>query len=215
MCERAPKDDSSDARFHGAGDRLEQAFSLALNDLYEANAAVQICNGLLDKHDDLAAEPVERQQVWGFIDQAVSWKLAMAIERLAQPADSDRASLLGLLREIDAAKKSGRQLYDEAELTSAKARLVEALDADIRKKLRISRNAFMGHSLLGEQRIGVPLYDLIEYLGTLETIADDLHLAVFGNRPPMDEHIDTWQEWAFDWFEQAFPRKDARTKPES
>ncbi len=84
--------DASHKPSQNAGDRLEQAFSLALSDLYEANAAVQICNALIHKHENLAAEPVEHQQVWGFIDQAVSWKLAMALERLTQRADKDRAA---------------------------------------------------------------------------------------------------------------------------
>lgn len=191
--------------FQHGGDRLDQAFSLALSDLCEANAAVQICNSLIHKHENLAAEPIERQQVWGFIDQAVTWKLAMALDRLTQRANKDRASLKGLLREIDAAKKNGRKLHDERRLIRAEADLINALDQEICKKLRASRNAFMGHSLLDEERVGVPLYDLIEFLAMLEAIADDLHYAVFGESPPMDDHIEMWQKLAFDWFDWAFP----------
>ncbi|MBL29348.1 MAG: hypothetical protein CMM50_17595 [Rhodospirillaceae bacterium] len=210
MSQRASKSDSdngdaSHKPSQNAGSRLEQAFSLTLSDLYEANAAVQICNALIHKHENLAAEPVEHQQVWGFIDQAVSWKLAMALERLTQRADKDRASLAGLLREIRAAKKNGRKLHDERRLTGAEEGLIEALDQEICKKLRVSRNAFMGHSLLGTDRVGVPLYDLIEFLGILEAIADDLHHAVFGETPPLDDHIERWQELAFGWFDWAFP----------
>lgn len=206
----AEENGNGDRRFCGKqpqenGDRLKEAFLLALSDLYEANAAVQICNGFINKHEALAAEPVERQQVWGFIDQAVSWKLAMALERLAQQPDRDRASLAGLLREIDTARKGGRRLHDEPSLSAAEASLRKALDQEICKKLRASRNAFMGHSLLGKSRTGVPVYDLIEFLGTLETIADDLHHAVFGVAPPFDEHIDRWQELALGWFEWALP----------
>ena len=193
----------------GGSDRLEEAFSLALSDLYEANAAAQICNSFIHKHEKLSAEPVQRQKVWYFFDQAVSWKLAMALERLTQKPRKDRASLTGLLREIDAAREGGREFHDEETLKAAEAKLREALDLEICKSLQASRNAFMGHSLIGQSRSGVKLYDLIEFLGTLETIADDLNYGVFGIVPPLDDHIAQWQMLALDWFNRILPEDTA------
>ena len=189
-------------------DRLEQAFQLAWSDLYEANAAVQICNGFYHKHFQLADEPIEQQHVWGFIDQAVNWKLALALERLTQNAGNDRASLKGLLREINAARKNGVHFADERRLEEAEANLADALKADICKRLKTSRNAFIGHSLIGENRQGVALYDLIEYLGTLEPIAEALNVGVFGYCPDLDAHIDDWQQRASTWFKRMLPEQD-------
>ena len=201
-------DDTQSTKEEPDRDRLEQAFKLALGDIYEANAAAQICNGFIHKHELLAQESVEHQRVWGFVDQAVSWKLALALERLTQCAGTDRASLKGLLREIHAARKKGAQFADEQRLAEAEANLTAALEAEICKSLRTSRNAFIGHSLVGVERQGVSLYDLMEYMGPLEQIAEDLHFGVFGTEPELDTHIDTWQELASAWFERMLPEQD-------
>jgi hypothetical protein len=189
-------------------DRLKQAFQLALDDLYEASAAVEICKGFIHKDDRLGAEPIDQQQVWGFIDQAVNWKLALALERLTQNAGTDKASLKGLLREIDTARENGADFADEHRLEDAKAKLAKALEADICKKLRTARNAFMGHSLIGKKRQGVSLYELMEYLETLEGITDALHVGVCGAHLDLDAHIDTWQQWASTWFESMLPDQE-------
>ena len=118
--------------------RLRQAFELALDDLYEANAAAQICNSFNDKHVQLAGEPIDQQEVWGFIEQAVSWKLALALERLTQNASTDRASLKGLLREIDTARENGADFADDHRFEEAEANLATALKEDICKSLRDS-----------------------------------------------------------------------------
>ncbi len=202
-------DDTQSANEETGTDRLRQAFQLALSDLYEANAAAQICNGFIHKHVRLADEPIDQQEVWGFIEQAVSWKLALALERLTQSAGTDRASLKGLLREIHAARMNGAHFADEHRLEEAEANLATALEADICKSLRTSRNAFIGHSLIGKNRQGVPVYDLMEYLGTLESIAEALHVGVFGEAiPDLDTHIDTWQQRASTWFERMLPEPD-------
>ena len=204
--------DTQNTKKETGTDRLEQAFQLALGDLYEANAAVQICNGFIHKHVQLAGESIDQQQVWGFIDQAVNWKLALALERLTQNAGNDRASLKGLLREIHAARKNGANFADERLIEEAETNLANALEADICKSLRTSRNAFIGHSLIGKNRQGVALYDLMEYLGTLESIAESLRIGVFGVHPDLgahiDEHIDTWEQCASAWFERMLPEQD-------
>ncbi len=202
-------DDTQSTKEETGTDRLEQAFRLVLGDLYEANAALQIYNGFIHKHVRLADEPIDQQQVWGFIDQAVSWKLALALERLTQNAGTDRASLKGLLREIGAARENGAHFTDEHRLEEAEANLATALKDDICKSLRASRNAFIGHSLIDENRQGVAVYDLMEYLGTLESIAEALHVGVFGEAiPDLDTHIDTWQQRASTWFERMLPEQD-------
>ena len=189
-------------------DRLRQAFQLASDDLYEASAAVEICKGFYHKHGRLADEPIDQQQVWGFIDQAVSWKLALALERLTQNAGTDKASLKGLLREIDAARENGADFADEHRLEEAKANLATALKDDICKSLRTARNAFMGHSLIGKNRQGVPLHDLMDYLGTLESIMDALHVGVCGAHLDFDTYIDTWEQGVSTWFERMLPVQD-------
>ena len=189
-------------------DRLRQAFQLALDDLYEASAAVEMCKGFIHKHDRLADESIDQQKVWEFIDQAVCWKLALALERLTQNASTDRASLNGLLREIHAARKNGTHFADEHRLEEAKANLATALEADICKSLRTARNAFMGHSLIGKYRQGVPLYDLMEYLGTLECITDALHVGVCGAHLGFETCIDTWEQRVSTWFERMLPEQE-------
>ncbi len=201
-------DDTQSTKEETGTDRLGQAFQLALGDLYEAIAAAQICNSFIHKHFRLADEPIDQQQVWEFIDQAVSWKLALALERLTQNASTDRASLKGLLREIDAARDNGAHFADEHRLEEAKANLATALKADICKSLRTSRNTFIGHSLIDKNRQGVPVYDLMGYLGTLESIAEALHVGVSGACPDLDTHIDTWQRLASTWFERMLPEQD-------
>ena len=203
-------DDTQSTKEETGTDRLGQAFQLALSDLYEANAAAQICNSFNDKHAQLAEETMDQQAVWRFIEQAVSWKLALALERLTQNASTDRASLRGLLREIHAARKNGAHFADEHRLEEAEANLANALEADICKSLRTSRNAFIGHSLIDENRQGVAVYDLMEYLGTLESIAEGLHAGVFGFGiyPDLDTHIDAWQQRVSTWFERMLPKQD-------
>ena len=203
------KPDDAQSTKEGTGmDRLGEAFQLASNDLYEASVAVEICKGFYHKHDRLAGEPIDQQQVWGFIDQAVNWKLALALERLTQNAGTDKASLKGLLREIDAARENGADFADEHRLEDAKANLAKALEADICKSLRTARNAFMGHSLIGQNRQGVPLYDLMEYLGTLEGITDALHVGVCGAHLDFGTYIDTWEQGVATWFERKLPEPD-------
>ena len=201
-------EDSQGSKEETGTDRLEQAFQLALGDIYEAYAAVQICNGFIHKHVQLAGEPNDQLQVWGFIDQAVNWKLALALERLTQNAGTDKASLKGLLREIGNARKNGTVFADEHIIEEAEAILAIALKADICKILRTSRNAFIGHSLIGTNRQGVALYDLIEYLDMLVSIAGDLHAGVFGTYPDFDTHINNWQQYASTWFERMLPEQD-------
>ena len=203
-------DDTQSTKEETGTDRLGQAFQLVLGDLYEANAAVQIYKGFIHKDDRLADESIDQQKVWEFIDQSVSWKLALALERLTQNASTDRASLNGLLREIRAARKNGAHFADEHRLEEAEANLATALEADICKSLRTSRNAFIGHSLIGKNRQGVAVYDLMEYLGTLESIAEGLHVGVFGFGiyPDLDTHIDAWRQRVSTWFERMLPKQD-------
>ncbi len=201
-------DDTQSTKAEPGTDRLGQAFQLALDDLYEANAAVEICKGFSHKIGRLADEPEDQQRVWGFIEQAVNWKLALALERLTQNASTDKASLEGLLREIDAARENGADFADEHRLEEAKANLAEALKDDICKSLRTARNAFMGHSLIGKNRQGVPLHDLMEYLGTLESITEALHVGVSGACPDLGTHIENWEQLASTWFERMLPEQD-------
>lgn len=63
----------------------------------------------------------------------------------------------------------------------------------------------MGHSLIGKNRQGVPLYDLMEYLGTLESITDAFHVGVCGAHLDFD---DRWQQWASTWFERMLPEQE-------
>ena len=206
--EQRKSDDAQSTKEETGTDRLEQAFQLVASDLYEANVAAQICNSFIQKHDRLAAEPLEQQQIWGFFDQAVCWKPALALERLTQNAGTDRASLKGLLREIAAARENGTSLADEQRFEEAEANLTTALDDDICKSLRNSRNAFIGHSLIGENRQGVAVYDLMEYLGKLESIAEALHVGVFGTHLDFTS-IDDWQESAATWFERCAELREA------
>ncbi len=201
-------DDTQSATDKTGTDRLGEAFRLALDDLYEASAAVEICKGFYRKHDRLTGEPIDQQQIWGFIDQAVNWKLALALDRLTQKAGTDRASLKGLFREIHAARENGAQFADEHRLEEAEANLATALEDDICKCLQTSRNAFMGHSLIGENRQGVSLHDLMEYLGRLESILDTLHVGVCGAHLPFDPYIDTWEQGVSTWFERMLPEPD-------
>ncbi len=201
-------DDAQSTKEETGMDRLGEAFQLASNDLYEASVAVEICKGFYRKHDRLTGEPIDQQQIWGFIDQAVNWKLALALERLTQNAGTDKASLKGLLREIDAARENGADFADEHRLEDAKANLAKALEADICKSLRTARNAFMGHSLIGKYRQGVPLYDLMEYLGTLECITDALHVGVCGAHLDFDTFMDPWEQRVSTWFERMLPEQE-------
>ena len=75
-------DDAQSTKEETGMDRLGEAFQLASNDIYEASVAVEICKGFYHKHERLAGEPIDQQHIWGFIDQAVNWKLALALERL-------------------------------------------------------------------------------------------------------------------------------------
>lgn len=186
-------------------DRLTEAFKLALGDLYEANTAVQICNGFTAKHEELASESLERQQIWGFIEQGVIWKLLLAVERLTQKGANDRASLRGVFREIDSARESGVSFPDEDSIAKAFGDLKDALDTDICKKISNARNSFVGHSLIGEDREGHPVYDLIDFMGRLEAIAEVLHNGVFGTRPDIDTHIENWRVCASLWFDHFLP----------
>ena len=124
-------DDAQSTKEETGMDRLGEAFQLASNDLYEASVAVEICKGFYHTNNRLAGEPIDQQQIWGFIDQAVNWKLALALERLTQNAGNDKASLKGLLREIDAARENGADFADEHRLEEAEANLEKALEADI------------------------------------------------------------------------------------
>ncbi len=74
--------------------------------------------------------------------------------------------------------------------------------------MRVSRNAFIGHSLIGKNRQGVAVYDLMEYLGTLESIAEGLYAGVFGAYLDLDTHIDDWQQRVSTWFERMLPEQD-------
>lgn len=192
-----------------AAARLKEAFGLALSDLYEANAAAQICYNFDRKIVQLADEPAELHRVWHFIEQAVSWKLALALERLTQVAKNDRASLMGLLREIEAAQKKGIQLSNEQLIAGAIEELETALDSEITKSLKRARDGFIGHSLIGASREGVRVRELVDYIAKLESIAEKLYEGSFDARPDFDAHIDNWRDWAFDWFERVLPRRVA------
>lgn len=188
-------------------DRLQAAFRLISSDLFEANVAALICNGFFQKHHRLAAESEDQQQVWGFFDQAVCWKLALAIERLTQNAGTDKASLKGVLREIKVARDNGTTFADEPRLEKAEESLTTALEEKICQTLRDSRNAFMGHSLIGKDRKGSPVYDLLQYLGTLESIAQELHTGVYGTSLDFSS-LEDWREYAATWFERMLPEQD-------
>jgi hypothetical protein len=186
-------------------ERLEEAFKLALGDLNEAHAAAQICMCFHDKVEQLAGVSVEHQQVWGFFEQGVIWKLALAFARLTQPANKDRASLCGLIREINTARENGARFADECRIREAQEELKAALAADICASLRDSRNNFIGHTLIDKDRHGVRVVDLIDYLGTLENIAVGLQEGVFGNPHDFDRHIDMWRQRSSTWFEIVLP----------
>lgn len=101
----------------------------------------------------------------------------------------------------------GTSFASEPRLSEAEANLATALEDKICKNLRTSRNAFMGHSLIDENRQGTPVYDLLEYLGKLEAIAQDLHVGVYGvclDFTPLDD----WQDYASTWFERMLPEQD-------
>jgi hypothetical protein len=99
-------------------------------------------------------------------------------------------------------------LADEGQVRQAEVALATARAEDICNALRNSRNAFIGHTLIGECRQGVPVLDLIEYVGTLESIAESLYDGVYGRRPDFDTHIGTWLDISTAWFEHMLPDRN-------
>ncbi|MEQ9380158.1 MAG: hypothetical protein RJP95_04800 [Pirellulales bacterium] len=189
-------------------EQIEQAFTLALDDLYEADAARQIAQRFIDKHHVLARKTLEVQQVWGFLEQGVLWKFALALQRLTQPASKDRASLPGIIKMIDRASVRGHIFSDYASIDRAKMAMDDPDLETTRVALRTARDAFIGHTLIGKHRRGTPIIDLFEYIGKLSGIIDDLHYGVFGIYPDIDGHIANWDGYTRAWVDQVLPESE-------
>jgi hypothetical protein len=48
----------------------------------------------------------------------------------------------------------------------------------------------------------------MDYLGTLESIVDALHVGVCGAHLDFDADMDAWQQRASTWFERMLPKQD-------
>lgn len=187
--------------------RLDDALYMVVNNVNEAFAADRIIAGYYAKRSNLADEPMERQRVWAYFEQAVYWKLSLAISRLLDAPKNDRASLAGLFREANTAISEGMTIKNLSALDKAKRDVEVFRNLPIATKLRDARNAYMAHALL-EPWISVELEPMRDLLYEIANVVDDIHIAVTGNESGISDHLNNWSGYVEQWWEHAFPEKD-------
>lgn len=188
-------------------DHLSTMLKVVVDEVTDALAADCMLRGFSGNERHFSGEGEGDRRAWAYIEQALLWKLGLAVSRLLQPAGKDRNSLAGLVAAVNTAgglglTPSSRKIFDDAVI-----KLNNLRELNEAKALKADRDSFMAHIVRGSSRTGMDSSPVRDLCSDLSDIVDNFHLAILGTRSTLNERWFDWGNWSNEWWGHRYPSK--------